>query len=170
MKFSRCLAWAIVVSGISVMSWSGAQAETAQEAANKQLVIGYFAAIDRLDTLDARDFKEQASKALAKYVRPDYIQHNESFARFGQGSAGLIQMFESRRHAGATSSGSGPAPQNTSRVLAVMADGEMVIRVNSLDQGDSSKSPLVIFNLFRIQDGLIAEHWDGASGGRMPGQ
>lgn len=170
MKLSRCLVWAVVVSGMSVMSWSGAQAETAREIANKQLVIGYFAAIDRLDTLDARDFKAQASKALAKYVRPDYIQHNESFARFGQGSAGLIQMFESRRSASAISSRSGAAPQSASRVLAVMADGDMVIRVNSLDQGDSSKPPLVIFNLFRIQDGLIAEHWDGASGGRMPGQ
>ena len=61
-------------------------------------------------------------------------------------------------------------PLGTSRVLAVMAEGDLVIRVNSREQLDRSKPPFIIFNLFRIQNGLIAEHWDSMSGDLMPGQ
>lgn len=168
MKCTRRLVWAMIVSGVGMMSWSGTYAETVQEAANKQLVIDYFAALDRLETVDARDYKEQARQAVTKYLRPDYIQHNEAFARFGQGSAGLIRMLESRLDA--SKSSSKPAPQGASRVLIVAAQGDLVTRVNSREQLDPSKPPLIIFNLFRIQDGLIAEHWDGASGGPAPGQ
>jgi predicted SnoaL-like aldol condensation-catalyzing enzyme len=44
-----------------------------------------------------------------------------------------------------------------------MAQGDMVVRINSREMPSAPK-PLLIFNLFRIQDGLIAEHWDGYSG------
>jgi predicted SnoaL-like aldol condensation-catalyzing enzyme len=168
MKCIRPLVLSMILSGMGMMSWSAAHADSTQEAANKRLVIDYFAALDRLETLDARDLKEQVRKAMTKYVRPDYIQHNESFARFGQGSAGLIRMLESRLDASNPSSK--PTPQGTSREMAVMAKGDLVIRVNSREQLDRAKPPLIIFNLLRIQDGLIAEHWDGASGGTMPGQ
>lgn len=136
------------------------------EAANKRLVIDYFAALDDLDALDDHAFEEQVHKVMAKYLRPDYIQHNESFARFGRGSDGLIRMLESRRKA---SNPSKAAPMGASHVLAVMAEGDLVMRVNSRDLPDH-QPPLIIFNMMRIQGGLIAEHWDGTSGGRMPGQ
>jgi len=100
-------------------------------------------------------------------VSPNYIQHSETFARFGQGSAGLIRLLESRLNAGDSSS---EPKLGTSRVLAVMAEGDLVIRVNSRELPDRSQPPLIIFNLFRIQDGLIAEHWDDMSGNLMPGQ
>jgi predicted SnoaL-like aldol condensation-catalyzing enzyme len=168
MKCTRRFLLAMIVSGMAMTSWSAAHTDSLQEAANKQLVIDYFAALDHLETLDARAFKEQVRKSMTKYVRPDYIQHNESFARFGQGSAGLIRMFESQREASSQSSKA--MPLGISHALAVMAEGDLVIRVNSRQPLDGSKPPLIIFNLFRIQGGLIAEHWDSMSGDLLPGQ
>jgi predicted SnoaL-like aldol condensation-catalyzing enzyme len=163
MKYIRHVVWAMIVSGVGMMAWSGAHADTSQEATNKQLVIDYFAELDRLEALDARASIEQGRQAILKYVRPDYIQHSELFARFGQGSAGLIRMLESR-DAGDSSS---EPMLGASRVLAVMAQGDLVIRVNSRELLDRSKPSLIIFNMFRIQDGLIAEHWDAMSSDLM---
>jgi predicted SnoaL-like aldol condensation-catalyzing enzyme len=164
LKHIRHLVWAVIMSG--GLTWSGAHADTntSLEAANKKLVVDYFAELDRLETLDPRDVMKQAPQAIHKYVRPDYIQHSESFERFGQGSAGLIRLLESRLNA----SDSSEPKLGALHVLAVMARGDLVVRVNSRELLDTSRPPLIIFNLFRIQDDLIAEHWDAMSSGLMP--
>jgi predicted SnoaL-like aldol condensation-catalyzing enzyme len=166
LKHIRHLLRTMIVGGVVMMPAfvAHAAANTSQEAANKKLVIDYFAELDRLEALDARASIEQGRQAILKYVRPDYIQHSELFARFGQGSAGLIRMLESRLDASDSSS---EPMLGASRVLAVMAQGDLVIRVNSRELLDRSKPSLIIFNMFRIQDGLIAEHWDAMSSDLM---
>jgi len=153
----RHLAWAAIPAAAAMLTPFAANAETAQEAANKQVVIDYFAALDRMDSLPPDQARKELPVALAKYCRPDYIQHNESMAAFGQGTAGLIAMFESIR---ANPSQSAPG---ASRVITVMAQGDLVVRINTRERPDGGK-PVMIFNLFRMQNGLIAEHWDGYSG------
>jgi len=168
LKYIRHIVRAMIVGGLLMMTWSAAHADTntSREAANKKLVIDYFAELDHLETLDPRDAMKQTPQAILKYVRPDYIQHSELFERFGQGSAGLIRLLESRLN---TSDSSGPK-LGASHVLAVMARGDLVVRVNAREVLAPAGPPLIIFNLFRIQDSLIAEHWDAMSSDFMMGQ
>lgn len=142
----------------AVISPSTTFAETVRETANKQVVIDYFAALDRLETLRPEQAAKELPAILARYCRTDYIQHNDAMAAFGQGTAGLLRMFESRAKDPAARPGLG-----ASHLITVMAQGDLVVRINTREPPDGGP-PLMIFNLFRIKDGLIAEHWDGYSG------
>jgi predicted SnoaL-like aldol condensation-catalyzing enzyme len=154
MKRLCLLLWVSILSATAMGSPSVASAETAREAANKQVVIGYFAALDRLEKLSHDEAKKELPAVLAKYCRPDYIQHNESMAAYGQGTVGLMRMFDS--------AAAGPT-LGASHVVTIMAQGDLVTRINTREMPGRA-APLMIFNLFRLQDGLIAEHWDGYSG------
>jgi hypothetical protein len=44
-----------------------------------------------------------------------------------------------------------------------MADGDYVIRVSGLGTG-------LIWNMFRVENGLLAEHWDSTGGELAGGQ
>ena len=148
----------LIVSAATVMESSAAYAETAQEAANRQVVIGYFAALDRLEKLTREEAQKGLPAVLSKYCRPDYIQHSESMAAYGQGTAGLMRLMNST----GTDASTGPA-LGAAHVITTMARGDLVVRINTREMPGGAK-PLLIFNLFRIQNGLIAEHWDGYSG------
>jgi predicted SnoaL-like aldol condensation-catalyzing enzyme len=154
MKRLRLVLWVLILCAAAVTIPSAASAETARETANKQVVIGYFRELDRLEKLSHDEAKKEFPPVLAKYCRPDYIQHNESMAAYGQGTAGLMRMFDS--------ASAGPT-LGASHVVTVMALGDLVVRINTREMPGRAK-PLMIFNLFRLQDGLIAEHWDGYSG------
>ncbi|GEM_PF-1169410 len=158
MKRLCLMLWVLILSAVAVAAPSIASAETARETANKQVVIGYFGELDRLEKLSHDEAKKELPAVLAKYCRPDYIQHNESMAVYGQGAAGLMKLFDS---AGDKAS-PGPA-LGASHVITVMAHGDLVTRINTREMPGRAE-PLMIFNLFRLQDGLIAEHWDGYSG------
>lgn len=75
-----------------------------------------------------------------KYIRSDYIQHNLSASTGLNGLKQFLSKFPA-------------SPQPTGQLLRVLTDGPYVI-VNT-------KSALgVVFDIFRFQDGKIAEHWD----------
>jgi len=146
--------WTLILSAGAVTAPSVASAETAREAANRQVVIGYFRELDRLEKLSHDAARKEYPAVMARFCRPDYIQHNESMAAYGQGTAGLLRMFDS--------AAAGPT-LGASHEVTVMARGDLVVRINTREM-PGGKQPLMIFNLFRLQDGLIAEHWDGYSG------
>jgi predicted SnoaL-like aldol condensation-catalyzing enzyme len=156
---------AMAVAGAFALGAFGAQAETPQEAKNKQVVIDYFAGLDHLETVkDKAQYDKDLRATLAKCCRSDYIQHNAEMAAYGQGTAGLIKMFENQRDRPPPF---GPeAAPGPSKVITVMASGDMVVRINSREPAGGGE-PMLIFNLFRMQDGKIAEHWDGRNGSAM---
>lgn len=154
MKRPYFVLWLLILSAGAVTAPSVACAETAREAANRQVVIGYFRELDRLEGLSHDEARKEYPAVMARYCRPDYIQHNESMAAYGQGTAGLLRMFDN--------AAAGPT-LGASHEVTVMARGELVVRINTRAM-PGGKQPLMIFNLFRLQDGLIAEHWDGYSG------
>jgi predicted SnoaL-like aldol condensation-catalyzing enzyme len=47
-------------------------------------------------------------------------------------------------------------------LLTIMAEGDKVIQVTSRTIADSEGKPVetIIFNLFRVKDGKLIEHWD----------
>jgi predicted SnoaL-like aldol condensation-catalyzing enzyme len=121
----------------------GFAADTPQEAANKQLVLDYYRDIEA--NVAAGKVSEMP-KLDAKYRDPGYIQHSVH----GQGAIG-------------TQSGGGPLPKmGPTKLLTIMAEGDKVIQVTSRTIADSDGKPVetIIFNLFRIKNGKMIEHWD----------
>jgi predicted SnoaL-like aldol condensation-catalyzing enzyme len=57
------------------------------------------------------------------------------------------------------------------KVLVLAGQGDLVVQVTSRSMPGGKDA--YIFNMFRVQDGRLAEHWDATSGaslmGRAPG-
>lgn len=108
-----------------------------REDANKALVLAFYdAAFGKLDA-------EQA----ATYLAPGYIQHNPEVAN------GIAPLQDYVRWIRANT------PQSRANIKRVLADGDLVmLHVHSQDKpGDLG---VAVVDIFRVQDGKIAEHWD----------
>jgi predicted SnoaL-like aldol condensation-catalyzing enzyme len=137
-------------------------ANTPQEEANKKLVLDFYSALNRAEA--AGDLRDEIRKIAEQYIAADYIQHNQMAARAGSGREGLIASFQ-KMPSGPPNAASKPA-----QLLTIMASGDMVMQVTGRDLPGLNGGPpqsLFIFNLFRVQNGRLAEHWDGSSGGSM---
>lgn len=112
---------------------------TPQEEANKRLVMRMYEQV--LQPLDAA--------RVDAFFSPDYIQHNP-LARTG--AEGLKEFLVWAR---ATS------PDAEHRVKRVLVDGDFVVAhvhviIKPGDRGNN------VIDIFRIENGKIAEHWDAA--------
>jgi predicted SnoaL-like aldol condensation-catalyzing enzyme len=84
-----------------------------------------------------------------EYFRPDYIQHSP-MARTG--AAGLKEFLSWAKSV---------SPSAEHQVKHVFVDGDYVIaHVHVVIQPGEAGSAVV--DIFRIQDGMVAEHWDVA--------
>ena len=116
-------------------------------AANKKIVYDFWR-----EVLEARHLD-----LCEKYMKTDYMQHNPNAAT---GRKAVVEFF---------SKFSKPQPIVDSikaPVVAIIAEGNLVMLsfVRELpDPSDKSKKYTTTwFDLFRIENGKIAEHWDGA--------
>ncbi|MDX7991687.1 nuclear transport factor 2 family protein [Xenorhabdus littoralis] len=88
-------------------------------------------------------FTEHDVGALERYFAPDFIEHSPLVK---EGLAGLRELVQSH-------------PELHHEAYRVLEDGELVAihgRFTGLDD-----QPLIGFDLYRVADGLIVEHWDG---------
>ena len=114
-------------------------------AANKKLVFDMWRAII-----------QGAHVELApKYFTESYIQHNPNVAT---GRDALVAYMKSTRPVRPIE------PTITFPVITIMAEGDLVMLATVSYQPDpekpGSKYAGTHFDLFRIEDGKIAEHWD----------
>ena len=133
---------AIVASQAAYAEDSAMRAHTsarnlAQEENNRALVVHFY------DTVFNQHDLSIASTVLA----PNYIQHNP---RVPSGSAPFISFFTERFKAN---------PEARSTIVRSAADGDLVFlhvhsTSNSQDRGNA------IVDIFRVDHGKIAEHWD----------
>ncbi len=105
--------------------------------ANKTLVRGFVDDILVNGKLD---------KLAGYFDGNNYIQHNP---QIGDGLTGLGQALEALAKAGITMS--------YSRVHQVLGEGNFVLVVS---EGSFAGKPTSFYDLFRVQNGKIAEHWD----------
>lgn len=112
---------------------------TAQEEANRRLVLDMYARV--LGALD--------SSHMDEFFTSDYIQHNPSVVTGPEGLKGLLDRARVQ------------SPHAEHRVKRVFADGDYVIaHVHVIiNPGELGRA---VVDIFRIQDGKIAEHWDVA--------
>lgn len=117
-------------------------------AANKRLVYDFWREV----------FESGQVATVDKYVAESYIQHNPNVPN---GRAALVG-FVSRRH---------PAPQPVedrvkAPLVSIAAERDLVILSFVREYADpkdaSRKYTTTWFDMFRIENGKIAEHWDSA--------
>jgi steroid delta-isomerase-like uncharacterized protein len=118
---------------------------------NKKLVTSFIAAV----------FVDHDLGDLGRFLKDDYIQHNQDVA---QGRAGFEDFFETTFRA---------MPDFRYTVKQVVADGDRVW-VYSTTTATHTGGPWLdvpptgnrlnfdVVDMFRIEDGKIAEHWDVA--------
>lgn len=88
-------------------------------------------------------FTERDVGALTRYFSADFIEHSPLVADGLSGLRELVQTHPDLRH----------------EAVRVLADGDLVAihgRFTGLDE-----EPLVGFDIYRVADGKIVEHWDG---------
>lgn len=114
-------------------------------AANKQLVYDMYRHIVQSGHADM----------VAQFFTPEYIQHNPNVASGRDALADFLR-------------GSRPArpiqPIITLPIVNIIAEGDYVVVVSERPMKDEKGEPYVTnwFDFYRIENGLIAEHWDPA--------
>ena len=110
---------------------------TADEQANLDLVLRMFAEV--LNPMD--------SAAVDRFISPDYIQHNQMVA---PGLASLKAFLDMIR---------AETPEAVHDVKRAFVDGDHVTVHYHVRRWPGDTGWAVI-DIFRVEDGLIAEHWD----------
>lgn len=90
------------------------------------------------------DFDLEAAKEL---LAPDYIQHNPAVPT---GAAAIIGFIPALQESGVTAT-----------IHRVIAEGDLVVLHTTYDNAQAfGAQTLVGFDIFRVEDGKVAEHWD----------
>lgn len=114
-------------------------------AANKRLVFDMWRAIIQAGHIEL----------APQYFTADYIQHNPNVA---SGRDAMVAYMKATRPVRPI------APHITFPVVAMIAEGDLVIvaTLNYLPRPDAPehKYTAMHFDMFRIEQGKIAEHWD----------
>jgi predicted SnoaL-like aldol condensation-catalyzing enzyme len=124
------------------------QSKDPKLAANKKLVFDMWRAI----------IQGAHTDLAPKYFTKDYIQHNPNVAT---GRDAMVQYMSSTRPVRPID------PTITFPVVAIMAEGDKVLVATVTYTTDptkpGSKYAGTHFDLFRIEHGKIAEHWDSVA-------
>lgn len=117
-------------------------------AANKKLVLDFFRVV----------FEAQNVDAAKDYLREDYIQHNP---KVPSGRDGFVNYFKAK-----WKETKPVKPELEDKPVEVVAEGNLVSLMWKYQKEEPSdktkKYDAYWFDMFRIQDGKIAEHWDNA--------
>jgi predicted SnoaL-like aldol condensation-catalyzing enzyme len=118
------------------------RADDAQTARNKEVVRDFYTTVLIGRNVDA----------APKFLRSDYIQHNPQVPT---GLKGFMDTFRDRF--------SQKLPPDYKReLLNVVGDNDMVVTYmrQTWTSKDGQHHQALEFDMFRVQDGMIAEHWD----------
>ena len=105
-------------------------------AANKQIVENFVN-----DILVKGEFAK-----VSQYIGDTYIQHNP---QIGDGLSGLDSALKAMAEAGIV--------MRYNKVHKVLGEGNFVLTVS---EGSFADKPTSFYDLFRVEEGMIVEHWD----------
>jgi predicted SnoaL-like aldol condensation-catalyzing enzyme len=121
------------------------KSDNPKEAANKKLVFDMWRAI----------IQGGHTEMVEQFFTKDYIQHNPNVAT---GRDAMVAYMKQTRPVKPIE------PKITFPVIAIMAEGDLVMVATVSKEGDKTKPETqwvgTHFDLFRIENGKIAEHWD----------
>ena len=136
------LAGTVVAILIMTISIQPVSADDPLSSRNKEVVRNFYTIV-----LIGRDVD-----AAPKFLRPDYIQHNPQVPT---GLKGFMDTFRDRF--------SQKLPLDYKReLLNVIGENDMVVVYTrqTWTGKDGQHHQALGFDMFRVQDGMIAEHWD----------
>jgi predicted SnoaL-like aldol condensation-catalyzing enzyme len=146
-KRIRIVVGAVLAASLGTAAYAH---NTAQETANKKLVADFYAELEKPDQA------KRIAGIAERFIAPDYIQHQEGAK---DGREALVKDFQNRPAAGSA----GRPAMAPAKLIALMAEGDKVIQVTSRDVPDPATGGTklaIIWNMFRIKNGQLAEHWD----------
>jgi predicted SnoaL-like aldol condensation-catalyzing enzyme len=112
-------------------------AETAQEEANKKIVLDFYE-----KALNQKDFA-----AASQHLGQRYVQHNPNAADGPEGFRKFIEFLREKY------------PQSHSEIKRAFADGDYVIlHVHAVREPGQRGSAIV--DIFRLENQKVVEHWD----------
>jgi predicted SnoaL-like aldol condensation-catalyzing enzyme len=121
------------------------KSDNPKEAANKKLVFDMWRAIIQGGHVEMAE----------QYFTKDYIQHNPNVAT---GRDAMVEYMKKTRPVKPI------APTILFPVISIMAEGDLVMVATVSKENDPDKKGATYlgthFDLFRIENGKIAEHWD----------
>ena len=124
-------------SGRSMTDGSVAITDLEQTNANKQLVAAF---------VDDVLVNGRMDKLAAYFEGDSYIQHNPQIA---DGLSGLGQALAAMQKAGIS--------MQYNKLHKVLGEGNFVLTIS---EGTLGEAPTAFYDLFRLESGKIAEHWD----------
>jgi predicted SnoaL-like aldol condensation-catalyzing enzyme len=139
---------ALLMGAAMLVSAGSYAADAATIEKNKQTAIRFYNALAQGDIATLRELG-----------RPDYIQHNPNFETSIEGLAKAIQARPPRP------ANAPPIPPLT--FVRVITDGEFVVTVRRMapvgappGTEPTPEAERANVDIFRLQDGKVAEHWD----------
>ncbi|WPU92188.1 nuclear transport factor 2 family protein [Mucilaginibacter sabulilitoris] len=137
MKIVNLLAWGFCCAYVRV--YPAVKANTIMDTtSNKQRVLSFYKLI----------VGQRKAELIPEFVREDYIQHNPTVK---QGRAGVTEMINYLKTLPAPLAGA------KSPIIRAIQEGDFV--VTHLDIRFMGKR-MVVIDLFKLKDGMLAEHWD----------
>ena len=116
---------------------------------NKQLVLDMWQAV----------IVDYSPEAVLKYLSPDYIQHNPAVPPGRDFLYNAVKELAALKRANPSA-----APHTTKRLIRAFSEDDLVVLTWALDvpePSDPSKTYVAsAFDMFRVKDGMIVEHWD----------
>jgi predicted SnoaL-like aldol condensation-catalyzing enzyme len=138
---------------------TGCTATPAQLEANKKAAMAFFRA-------------GITAEERATLLDPGYIQHNPAFKKFADENKisyyeGFKQMMGRQGGAGRGGAAAGPQPPQGNPLEIVTAECDLVTIIHKNYRQDPTAAPgtwyeVFTFDIFRVQNGKLIEHWDGA--------
>lgn len=132
----------LIVSSMLLTSSLGAGCATTQAGATASSLDNKAIVRELFD----QGFGRGDRSVVERRVAERYIQHNPTVPDGREGLLGFMEQL-----------GKMPQPPRV-QVKRTLADGDLVLLHSDYDLGGKR---LAVFDLFRLQDGLIVEHWDG---------
>jgi predicted SnoaL-like aldol condensation-catalyzing enzyme len=125
---------------------SSANADEALTARNKELVRDFYTTV----------FIGRNAAAAPKFLSPGYIQHTAGIA---QGLKGFMRAFGS-------AFAKKPPPDYKREIIRIVGDNDIVILFNrqSGTYPNGWHQVVLQFDMFRLKNGMIVEHWDADPG------
>jgi predicted SnoaL-like aldol condensation-catalyzing enzyme len=139
----------VAAAALLTLAATAASAATPQEEANKTMVLAMWKGV-----IDEAD-----EAAVMRYIAPGYIQHN---TRLGNGRDALLEGVRRLKNPQP-----GDPPHRKKTLVSAVAEGDRVVLVWTRDDVEGGRTVRRnLFDMFRIENGLVAEHWDDAAEAR----
>ncbi len=143
-------------NGLIVEHWDNLQETVTETASGRSMIDGPVTIVDRDKTEANRSLVQNMLKDIFLGESPDKITEYISTEQYDQhnpgvkdGLAGLGEALQTLAEAG--------TPMVFERVHKVLAEGNFVL---SISEGLFMGEKVAFYDLFRIEDGKVVEHWD----------